>query len=39
MVFLTFFAVLAGILFFIGSFFYDSDARLAEEMETPKEGD
>jgi MFS family permease len=34
MVFLPLFAVLAGILFFIGSFFYDSDARLVEKMET-----
>ena len=32
MVFLPLFAVLAGILFFIGSFFYDSDARLVEEI-------
>ena len=39
MVFLPFFALLAGILFFIGSFFYDSDARCVEEMETLKEGD
>jgi hypothetical protein len=36
MVFLPLFAVLAGILFFIGSFFYDSDARRVEEMETLK---
>jgi fucose permease len=39
MVFLPLFAALAGILFFIGSFFYDSDARLVEEMDIPKEGD
>lgn len=34
MVFLPLFALLAGILFFIGSFFYVSDAKLVEEMET-----
>ena len=34
MVFLPLFALLAGILFFIGSFFYDSDTRRVEEMET-----
>jgi len=34
MVFLPLFTVMAGILFFIGSFFYDSDAKLVEEMET-----
>ena len=39
MVFLPLFAALAGVLFFIGSFFYDSDARLVEEMETLKKGD
>jgi MFS family permease len=33
MVFLPLFAVLAGILFFIGSFFYDADAKLVERME------
>jgi predicted MFS family arabinose efflux permease len=36
MVFLPAFAALAGVLFFIGSFFYDADARLVEEMENPK---
>ena len=36
MVFLPLFALLAGILFFIGSFFYDSDAKLVENMETAK---
>ncbi|MBI4763946.1 MAG: MFS transporter [Deltaproteobacteria bacterium] len=38
MAFLPLFAVLAGILFFIGSFFYDSDVRLAEEVQTRPEG-
>ncbi len=38
MVFLPLFAVLAGIFFFIGSFFYDSDAEIIERIETPKEG-
>lgn len=33
MVFLPLFAVLAGILFFTGSFFHDSDARLVEVIE------
>jgi predicted MFS family arabinose efflux permease len=37
MVFLPLFALLAGILFFIGSFFYNSDAKLVEEMDIPKE--
>ena len=36
MVFLPAFAALAGVLFFIGSFFYDADARLVEEMDAPK---
>jgi MFS family permease len=39
MVFLPLFAVLGGILFYIGSFFYDSEARLVEEIESLKEGD
>ena len=38
MVFLSLFAVLGGILFFIGSFFYDSEARLVEEIESREEG-
>lgn len=38
MVFLPLFALLAGVLFFIGSFFYDSDARLVEKIETLKKG-
>jgi predicted MFS family arabinose efflux permease len=38
MAFLPLFAVLAGILFFIGSFFYDSDVRFAEEVQTRHEG-
>jgi MFS family permease len=33
MVFLPLFAVLAGILFFIGSFFYVADAELVEKIE------
>jgi MFS family permease len=37
MAFLPLFAVLAGILFFIGSFFYDSDARRVEVAEAPRE--
>lgn len=37
MVFLPLFAVLAGILFFIGSFFYNADAEFVERIETPKE--
>jgi MFS family permease len=37
MVFLPLFAVLAGILFLIGSFFYDADARRVEAMERLKE--
>jgi len=36
MVCLPAFAALAGFLFFIGSFFHEADARLAEGMETPK---
>jgi len=36
MVFLPAFAALAGILFFIGSFFYDADAKLVEQMERRK---
>jgi hypothetical protein len=36
MVFLPLFALLAGILFFLGSFFYVSDAKLVENMETAK---
>lgn len=39
MVFLPLFAVLAGVLFFIGSFFYDSDARRVEGLETLKEAE
>jgi MFS family permease len=38
MVFLPLFALLAGILFFIGSFFYISDIKLIEEMNIPEEG-
>ena len=34
MVFLPMFAIMAGIFFFIGSFFYDSDAKLVERMDT-----
>jgi predicted MFS family arabinose efflux permease len=33
MVFLPFFAALAGVLFFIGSFFYNADAELVERIE------
>ena len=36
--FLPAFAALAGVLFFIGSFFYDADARLVEKMEALKKG-
>jgi len=36
MVFLPAFAALAGVLFFIGSFFYDADAKLVDGMETQK---
>ncbi len=36
MVFIPFFAMLAGILYFIGSFFYDSDARPFAELEIKK---
>jgi predicted MFS family arabinose efflux permease len=36
MVFLPAFAVLAGILFFVGSFFYDSDAKSVENLEALK---
>ncbi len=36
MIFLPAFALLAGILFFVGSFFYDSDAKLVEKMEALK---
>lgn len=36
MVFLPAFAALAGVLFFIGSFFYEADAKLVEGMETTK---
>jgi MFS family permease len=38
MVFLPLFALLAGVLFFIGSFFYNSDVLLVEKMEAPKQG-
>jgi len=38
MVFLPLFAALAGVLFFIGSFFYDADARLVEKIEALKKG-
>ena len=38
MVFLPAFAALAGVLFFIGSFFYDAVARLVEKMEALKKG-
>jgi predicted MFS family arabinose efflux permease len=38
MVFLPLFSVMAGILFFIGSFFYDSEARLVEEVQRRNEG-
>jgi len=34
MIFLPAFAALAGVLFFIGSFFYDSDAKFVDGMET-----
>jgi hypothetical protein len=30
------FAALAGVLFFIGAFFYDADSRLVEEIVAPK---
>lgn len=36
LVLLPLFALLAGILFYIGSFFYDSDARLVESLEAIK---
>lgn len=36
MVFLPVFALLAGILFFVGSFFYDSDAKPVEKLEALK---
>ncbi len=36
MVFIPFFALLAGILYFIGSFFYNSDARPFAELESRK---
>ena len=36
MVFLPLFALLAGILFFVGSFFYDSDAKPVEKLEALK---
>jgi len=36
MTFLPAFALLAGILFFVGSFFYDSDAKPVEKMEALK---
>ena len=39
MVFIPFFALLAGALFFIGSFFYNADARPFAELETVKKGD
>lgn len=39
MVLIPFFALLAGVLFFSGSFFYDSDARPFAELQTIKEGD
>lgn len=35
MAFLPLFTTLAGILFFIGSFFYDADAKRAEDREGP----
>lgn len=38
MVFLPLFALLAGVLFFIGSFFYNSDALLVEKIEARKQG-
>jgi MFS family permease len=38
MTFLPLFAVIAGILFFTGSFFYVSDTKLIEEMNIPEEG-
>jgi predicted MFS family arabinose efflux permease len=37
MMFLPVFAALAGVLFFIGSFFYVSDAKPVEEMEAAKQ--
>ena len=39
MVFIPFFAMLACILFFIGSFFYNADARPFADLETIKKGD
>jgi MFS family permease len=39
MVFIPFFAMLACILFFIGSFFYNADAQPFAELETIKKGD
>jgi MFS family permease len=37
MVFLPLFALLAGVLFFIGSFFYNSDVLLVEKIEARKQ--
>lgn len=39
MVFIPFFAMLACILFFIGSFFYNSDLRLVENLKPVKKDD